>query len=211
MKASIEIGTRSDWRPASLRSLKASVYLSILALTTLMCVNASAQPFSIKRSNDPISQTPAIKENFVTVGTLRVHYVESGTGPAVVLIHGNAGNIEDFEFGLIQALSANYRVVAIDRPGHGKSDRPTATSATVEYQARLMHLVLSSLGVERPILIGHSWGAALALSYVLQYPEDLSAMILVAPAAYPDTGENRLVRAVTRLPVLGDMTLMAGR
>src|SRR5215510_7037450 len=157
----------------------------------------------------PASAQPAIKENFVTVDRLRVRYIESGRGPTVVMIHGNAGSIEDFEFGVIQALASNYRVIAVDRPGHGKSDRPN--TANVEYQARLLHQVLSSLRVDQPVLVGHSWGAALALSYALQYPTEVSAMILVAPAAYPDAGENRLLQALAKPPVLGDMTLLFGR
>ena len=171
----------------------------ILFLATWLCLPAKAQAISSLR----------IKENFVTVERLRVRYIESGTGPTVVMIHGNAGSIEDFEFGVIQTLSSNYRVIAVDRPGHGKSDRPT--TANVEYQARLLHQVLSSLRVHEPVLVGHSWGAALALSYVLQYPREVSAMILVAPAAYPDAGESRLLQALAKPPVLGDMTLILGR
>lgn len=171
----------------------------LLLIATWLCFPAGAQSIS----------APRIKEKFVTVEGLRVHYIESGRGPAVVMIHGNAGSIEDFEFGVVQALSSNYRVIAVDRPGHGKSDRPT--SASVEYQARLLHQVLSSLRVDQPVLIGHSWGAALALSYALQYPNEVSAMLLVAPAAYPDDGESRLLQALAKPPVLGDMTLLLGR
>jgi Predicted hydrolases or acyltransferases (alpha/beta hydrolase superfamily) len=144
------------------------------------------------------------------VEKLRVRYVESGSGSAVVLIHGNAGSIEDFEFGAIETLSSNYRVMAVERPGHGKSDRPTGKT-DVEYQARLLHQVLSSLSVARPVLVGHSWGAALALSYVLQYPTEVSALILVAPAAYPDAGEGRFLQAMSKPPVVGDVPLLLGR
>src|SRR5689334_10206263 len=111
----------------------------ILLLAIGLCFPASAQT----------------KDNFVTIDKLRVHYIERGKGPAVVMIHGNAGSTEDFEFGVIQALASNYRVIAVDRPGHGKSDRPT--TAKVEYQARLLHQVLSSLRVHEPVLVGHSW------------------------------------------------------
>jgi pimeloyl-ACP methyl ester carboxylesterase len=173
----------------------------ILLLVTWLCLPASAQSLSTLR----------ISESFLSIERLRVRYIEIGRGPTVVMIHGNAGSIEDFEFGVIQALSSNYRVIAVDRPGHGKSDRPTATSASVEYQARLLHQVLLSLRVHEPVLVGHSWGAALALSYALQYPTDVSAMILVAPAAYPDAGESRLLQALAKPPLLGDMNLILGR
>jgi len=161
--------------------------------------------------NKPNPQTSSITEKFVTVDGLRVRYIESGRGPAVVMIHGNAGSIEDFEFGVIQTLSLNYRVVAVDRPGHGKSDRPNATTVNVEYQARLVHQALLSLGVTQPVLVGHSWGAALALSYALQYPTEVSALILVAPAAYPDAGESRFLQAMNKPPIMGEITLLLAR
>lgn len=179
----------------------------IVLFAVSLCVNAVAQSPRTTYVRDHVA---AIHEGYVTVEGLRLRYVESGSGPAVVMIHGNAGSIEDFEFGVIQFLSANYHGVAIDRPGHGKSDRP-GTSATVEYQARLLHKVLATLGISEPVLIGHSWGAALALSYALQYPNEVSAMLLIAPAAYPDAGESRLVRAIAKPPAIGDVSLLLGR
>src|SRR5215471_3168840 len=190
---------------------KPSLLLSALLLAGTLCESNRAQPNTRLMRNGPSPQAFSIKENFLTVERLRVRYIESGTGPAVVMIHGNAGSIEDFEFGVIQALALNYRVVAVDRPGHGKSDRPNETTVNVEYQARLLHQVLLSLGVTQPALIGHSWGAALALSYALQYPTEVSALILVAPAAYPDAGESRFLQAMNKPPVIGEFSLMLAR
>ena len=153
----------------------------------------------------------AAEQYFVTVESLRVHYIESGAGRTVVMIHGNAGGVEDFEFGVVELLSSEYRVVAIDRPGHGKSDRPVTRAATVEYQAQLLHRTLSHLGITQPVLVGHSWGAALALAYTLKYPDEVSAMVLLAPAAYPDNGENGLLRTAIKTPVVGDLSLVLGK
>jgi pimeloyl-ACP methyl ester carboxylesterase len=211
MKSLLRMATREYRQSPSGLSLRPSGRIIILLLATWLYVDASAQSISNLRSIDLPSRTPAIKENFVTVERLRVRYIESGRGPAVVMIHGNAGSIEDFEFGVIQTLSSNYHVIAVDRPGHGKSDRPGATTANVEYQARLLHQVLMSLGVTQPVLIGHSWGAALALSYALQYPTEVSALILVAPAAYPDTGESRFLQAMNKPPIIGEVTLLLAR
>jgi pimeloyl-ACP methyl ester carboxylesterase len=161
--------------------------------------------------DDAIFQTSSNKENYLTVEKLRMRYVESGSGPAVVMIHGNAGSIEDFEFGAIKSLSSDYRVIAVERPGHGKSDRPSGRAVDVEYQARLLHQALSSLNVAQPVLVGHSWGAALALSYALQYPTEVSALILIAPAAYPGAGEGRLLQAINKPPIIGDVPLLLGR
>lgn len=153
----------------------------------------------------------AVEQHLVKVESLRVHYIESGAGPTVVMIHGNAGGVEDFELGVMQLLSREYRVIAIDRPGHGSSDRPADKGATVEYQAQLLHRTLLHLGITQPILIGHSWGAALALAYALKYPNGVSAMVLLAPAAYPDDGANGLLRTIIKTPVLGDLSLLLGR
>lgn len=183
--------------------------LSALLIAITLCETNQAQTGN-RPKNDPGPQTSSIKENYVTIGKLRVRYVESGSGPAVVMIHGNAGSIEDFEFGAVQKLSSDYRVIAVERPGHGKSDRPGGQPVDVESQARLLHQVLSTLSVAQPVLVGHSWGAAMALSYALQYPTEVSALILVAPVAYPSAGESQFLQTITKPPVIGDVPLILG-
>lgn len=181
----------------------------------LLAILLSGSPVARSRArfatNKSSTRLSAIKENFVSVGGLRLRYIERGTGSTVVLIHGNAGSVEDFEFGVFDILVSDYHVIAVDRPGHGRSDRPRGEGATVECQARLLHEALTSIGVTRPVLVGHSWGAAMALSYALQYPSDLSGLILLAPAAYPDRGENRLLQAMTKPPFIGDVALVTGK
>ena len=188
--------------------------LSALLLIVYLCgTNSGAVGQSIVASSARYAALGSlpVEARLVTVEDLRVHYIEAGTGRTVVMIHGNAGNVEDFEFGSIQLLSGSYRVVAIDRPGHGSSDRPNGKVATVEYQAQLLHETLLTLGISKPILVGHSWGAALALAYALNYPDDVSGMVLLAPAAYPDNGESRFLRFATRTPLIGDLGLVMGK
>ncbi len=59
--------------------------------------------------------------------------------------------------------------------------------------------------------MGHSWGAALALAYALKYPDEVSAMVLLAPAAYADNGENGLLRTTIKTPIVGDLSLWLGK
>lgn len=151
-----------------------------------------------------------IVDRFVKVGDLRVHYVESGAGRTVVMIHGNAGSVEDFELGALDLLSSDYRVIAIDRPGHGRSGRREA-KATVEDQAELLHHTLGKLGVTNPILVGHSWGASLALAYALKYPGEVSGVVLLAPAAYADDSGGGLLHTIIGTPIVGDLSLFLGR
>ena len=190
------------------------IWIQALVVFVIACMlsgpRASASSFVFEPTHPDINGS-GIKQNFITVEQLRVRYIESGMGAPVVMIHGNAGSVEDFNFGAVDLLSANYHVIAVDRPGHGLSDRPNGKRASVQYQARLLHDVLLSLGVSQPVLVGHSWGAALALCYALQYPGNISGLVLVAPSAYPDRGESRFLQAMTKLPVMGDVALVAGR
>ena len=195
-----------------------------LILITLMSGNGSGGVASRSNSTDNIpfltandqqaqqdAQCEQPKENYLEIENTRVRYVEAGAGPVVVMIHGNAGSVDDFDFKSLGVLCRDHRVVAVDRPGHGKSARPNGTAATLQYQTRLLHETLAHLGVTRPVLVGHSWGGALALSYAVEYPQELSAIVLLAPAAYADKGEDQFLRAVLETPVIGDVSLTVGR
>ena len=186
------------------------IFLSVLILITcVQGVEITGRSIAHKLPTDSTLLPKPVTEHFVTVDGLRVHYIESGTGPTVVMIHGNAGSVEDFEFGAMDLLASDYRVVAIDRPGHGGSDRP-AGKVTVEAQAKLLRRTLSRLGIHEPMLVGHSWGASLALAYALHYPGDVSAIVLLAPAAYPDAGGNRLLGATSKIPLIRNLSFVLG-
>lgn len=196
--------------------LSQRVVLSLLLLTfvTSSIFNTRAEGPNLLATDGEKSSSPArheLEERSLTVDKLRVNYVETGQGPTVVLIHGNAGGLDDFEFGAIDLLSHNYKVFAFDRPGHGSSERPGGREATVEYQADLLHQTLSQLGVSHPILVGHSWGSALALSFALRFPGEASGLVLLAPAAYPDKEANGLLRTLIKAPLVGDAALFLGK
>lgn len=122
---------------------------------------------------------------FVSVDGLRLHFVSRGVGKPIVFIHGNPGSHQDFSTAMEGCVSESQRVVSFDRPGHGYSERHNGTSVTVEVQARLLREALKQLSIERPIIVGHSWGGAVALAMALQGQQDLAGLVLLAPAAYP--------------------------
>jgi len=181
----------------------------VYGLILLTLLSGSIQ-VAIARA-DHVDQCEQAKEHYIKIENTQMRYVESGAGRDVVLIHGNAGSVDDFDFQSLGRLCRDYRVIAINRPGHGKSDRPKDVDATLQYQMRLLHETLSHLGVSRPVLVGHSWGGSLALAYAVAYPKELSAIVLLAPAAYADGGPDQFMRAILKTPVIGDISLTMGR
>lgn len=164
------------------------------------------QSFSAKTMPNNEKATPNLKEQFVEVENLSLHYVETGKGKTVVLVHGNAGSIQDFEFGTFAHLADNYRTIAFDLPGHGSSKRKEKTM-TIEAQATILHQALVEIGVKSPVLVGHSWGGAVALAYSLLYPNELGGLVLLAPAAYPDADSKSRIATLLNIPILGDLSL----
>ena len=144
------------------------------------------------------------QSKFVNVEGANLHFVIKGTGRPVVLIHGNPGSCQDWTR-LYGPLSLRYQVIAFDRPGHGHSDRPNHKDITVEVQAYLLHAALHQLRVERPILVGHSWGGALAMAYALEYQRDVSGLVLLAPAVYEGDDGVSFLSKVPAWPVIGDL------
>jgi pimeloyl-ACP methyl ester carboxylesterase len=145
--------------------------------------------------------------DFVVVEGLRLHYVSRGTGVPVVLLHGNAGFTHDYSAVMTCLSGHGYRAMAFDRPGHGHSERPEDEIATAEVQARLLHEALLQLGIERPIMVGHSWGGVLVLAYALQYSVEISAVVLLAPATYPEAERFDAQKALIEIPGLGDLII----
>ena len=85
-----------------------------------------------------------------------------------MLLHGNMLRAEDFvASGLVEELAKNHRVIAIDRPGYGYSERPRGRLWTAEAQAALVKQTLERLGVTKPAVVGHSWGTLVALELAL--------------------------------------------
>jgi pimeloyl-ACP methyl ester carboxylesterase len=123
---------------------------------------------------------------FVSVDGLNLHYVSAGSGRPVILIHGNPGSHHDYTVAVVDKLSRSSRVIAFDRPGHGCSERHDSIEATVAVQARIIRDALRKLSIEKPIVVGHSWGAALVLALAVAYEDELSGLVLLAPAAYPN-------------------------
>jgi pimeloyl-ACP methyl ester carboxylesterase len=172
----------------------------------------AARQTAIETANPPIG-------NFITVGGARVHYKTSGAGPDIVLIHGASGHLREWEFGLRAALQTRYRVTAFDRPGHGYSDA-IANGAQAGVQAAHLRAAADMLGINAPIVLGHSYGGSVALAWALlgaraQMPQNPPrALVLLAAPSLPwpgrldmwyRTADSRFGRAIAVPLVAGLM------
>jgi len=143
---------------------------------------------------------------FVTVDGVTLHYIEKGEGPPVVLLHGNVVTAEDFRTsGVLDQLAKRHRVFAFDRPGFGYSDRPHGSAWSARAQADLLRDALVILGINRPIVLGHSWGAAVALALALNHPTAARGLVLLSGYYYPTLRADVLLSSPPAIPILGDL------
>lgn len=143
---------------------------------------------------------------FVEVDGVRLHYVERGSGPAVVLLHGNGSSAADFVgCGLVEALASRYRVVAFDRPGFGYSERPRGRRWTPKAQAELLSRACAALGVDHPIVLGHSFGTLVAAELALEGRLSVRGLVLVSGYYFPSLRLDAWLLAAPAIPLLGDV------
>jgi pimeloyl-ACP methyl ester carboxylesterase len=144
--------------------------------------------------------------SFVDVDGVRVHYVERGQGPVVVLLHGNAVTLQDFAPGeLVDELAQSHRVIVLDRPGFGFTERPRLRVWTASAQAALVDAALRELGVTDATVMGHSWSTLVALELALRPDSLVRKLVLVSGYYYPSLRMDSLAVLPVAIPVIGDV------
>lgn len=126
---------------------------------------------------------------FIEIDGARIHYVERGTGAVTLLmVHGLGGNARHYTHSLVERLAHEFRVIVIDRPGSGYSTRAAGAEAGPIAQAETVAAFIRALGLDRPVLVGHSLGGAIALATAVAHPSQVRALALIAPLTMlPDT------------------------
>jgi len=143
---------------------------------------------------------------FVEVGGIRIHYVDQGEGEPLVLLHGNGTSLQDFESsGLVRLASKQFRVIVFDRPGFGHTARPSGQVWTPGAQAELFAAALEKLGISQTVVLGHSWGASVAVALALRYPRLVEALVLVSGYYYPTPRPDVLALGLPAIPLLGSI------
>ena len=169
---------------------RAAVVVGLAFLTTGCGPRIEQREAQAERAYPPIGQ-------FVEVDGRRVHAYVTGAGPDLVLIHGLSGNLRDFTFSFAERMARNYRVIAFDRPGMGYSDALPAGADGLNEQASALQDAADRLGAETPIVLGHSYGGAVALAWAVNHPEDIAAVVPVSAASHPWPGGLSLFYKVT--------------
>ncbi len=153
------------------RAARTRCVAGTIALIPLFALTLGA---CLSHHTGPMPGEPA-NATFADLRDVRVRYVDSGQGPTVVLIHGFGSAIETWE-PVLPALS-DYRVLALDLKGFGWTDRPEGDYSPAE-QARLVLALMDAQGVEDAVVVGHSYGASVALSLALTAPDRVRALAL---------------------------------
>lgn len=147
---------------------------------------------------------------FVEIDGQVLHVCEAGprAAPPVVLVHGIGGCVEDFlEGGLVRHLARDYRVVAIDRPGYGHSPCPSGRRFGVREQAGLVAAFLAREGIRMPLLVGHSFGALVAMALALDPRVRAAGAVLMSGLYFPVPSLAARLLALPATPILGTALL----
>jgi pimeloyl-ACP methyl ester carboxylesterase len=143
---------------------------------------------------------------FVEVDSVRLHYVDSGNGPVVVLLHGNGVLLQDYEAsGVLDLAAKSHRVIAFDRPGFGYSNRSRSRVWTPMEQAQVIAQALEQLDVKQVVIVGHSWGTLVALAMALEHPELVSGLVLLSGYYYGTPRPDVVPGSIPAIPVIGDL------
>jgi pimeloyl-ACP methyl ester carboxylesterase len=167
----------------------------LLFLVGVVVVAVIVQVYALKRDREAQQNYPPPGQ-FIDVGGVRVHAIQVGQGPDLVLLHGASGSTRDFTFAFADLLKDRYRVTMLDRPGLGWTEQLepahkrawTTAHADPRAQARLLKGATDQLGLTRPIVLGHSFGGIVGYAWALEF-DDLAGLVSVAGVANPWPGD----------------------
>lgn len=145
----------------------------VCALFIIVCAGAA--------SAQATATAPVDKE--ATIYGLKIHYVEAGSGPAVILLHGLGGNTTNWALNIAPLVEQKFRVIVPDQIGFGRSDKPFINYRVGTY-VDFLDALYKELKIERATLVGNSMGGWIAAAYTLAHPEKVERLVLVDAAGF---------------------------
>ena len=174
--------------------------LLLLLLAAVVLANIAIE-FIARWRNPPIGE-------FLDIDGVRLHFIMRGDpdAPPLVMFHGNGALLQDLMIsGLVDAASKKFRVICFDRPGFGHSSRPRTFIWSPERQAELFAAALTRLGVERMLVLGHSWGTLVALAMAASRDgKRVKGLVLISGYYFPTWRFDVWFAGIAAIPVIGD-------
>lgn len=175
-----------------------AIALPLIAGIVVIALACAALMSFTRRATRRIEQAVPMDGRHIDVGAERIHYAEygNGGGPPIVFVHGLCGQMRNFAYLPLEALAREHRVILVDRPGSGYSTRGAHSAANIRTQANTVARLIAALGLDAPVLVGHSLGGAIALAVALDHPESVARLALIAPLTHVQTEVPKAFRAL---------------
>lgn len=164
----------------SFTSILLGIAIAVAALAVLMLAFTM---FRTRRIASLAQKLVPPSGKFVAIDGNRIHYMEQGEGRPILFIHGLGAQLHQFRSTLFDKLD-DYRLVAVDRPGSGYSERAAGATGGLSEQALVVRHFIEALGLEKPLVVGHSLGGAVSLTLAIEHPNAISGLALLAPYTY---------------------------
>ena len=176
-------------------------------VSALLAPLAAAIGYSTYKARQFEQAYPNIGE-LTDVGGYRMNAVhierpENADLPALVFIHGASGNLLDQVVAFRAALEGRAEMLFVDRPGHGYSERGGPENAVPSGQADAIARLMEKRGIEKAIIVGHSFGGAITAAFGLRHPDKTSGLLFLAPATHPWPGGIDWYYHVATVPIVG--------
>jgi len=171
------------------------ILIAAMACLSLACSHPYQNLAPMQSMQNDLQYPFEVKRQALSSGA-EVAYIDEGRGRPIILVHGLGSYIPAWKKN-IEALKNNYRIIALDLPGYGKSSKGPWSGSLEFYTETVMELA-DSLGIEKFTMGGHSMGGQVTLVAALQYPERIEKLILAAPAGFEEfhNGEKEWFRSV---------------
>lgn len=184
--------------------------LALLVLAVFLAANVAASVVATRIIAASIAGSFPPGGRFVAVTGGQLHFYdlparEAPFGPPILLLHGATSNARDMLYALGEPLSRHHRVIAIDRPGHGWSDRLGSDSASPAVQATRIAEALGALGIGKVVVVGHSYSGSIAANLALDHKDKIAGLVLLSGATYPWPGGINWYYRLAATPVLGEI------
>lgn len=180
-----------------------AIALFTIALLLILAGVSRIGAWQIERNHPPIGE-------FKTVNNTKMHYMHiktkaDATLPPVVFIHGASGNLLDQMHIYADLLKDRADLVFLDRPGHGYSTRGPASNSKPDGQATTIAALLDALQIDKAIIVGHSFGGIVTVSFALNHPEKTAGTVLLSPVSHPWPGGVSWYYELSKIPLIGHL------